>query len=972
MTSFLSSFSVPQQTTARTSGYWARVLSVFNDNEILWRAEAAEAKTAPFITFTWTNETIGSYADVVEGLIVYISSTTNLRQAKYRGRVRLAPSATEFYIDYNAALLEVGDIISVVVDCDFMRRVRDDELVDGSITNHDLPPVLGEHPSTIVLYDSDNDGQCSYTPIQYGIPVDAAATTVDTWAWSTLGGGTVSIDDPTLEHPTFTFEAGYHYLLRVEFEDDNGVSNWHMAHVYAVTRTFTAPVIQAVVAGSITGELDSGWTADLTAYGGVDTLLNRNHCAVFSVEHFGDHSSTPFVSNVLIQGRVRSYTIETQSEDDAAQVQQSTFNIEGIAAYLQREQVPNDIVRPTASPNEWGEMTDPNPFRMAVYEMWAYTTLTNVCAFSVEDGAFAAYQIGGEPRGIDGGKALDTLKSLLWDTIKAEPNFAPSGEIRLARNASYVEDRSGLETIVTFGLTDIMSYSVDIDSSRTTSQVTAFGGAFDTTANDFVLYTASAPTIPYGEGDTKEINREILTVDSSSVEASAELGLRASNHYAYENAKPLMSLELFDAYAGLMVPTNFQRYAALLPASSNTSGVAYGASDYWQLQSVTLTINADGSIGVSAEFPAETEFEDSQSISNPLPINLTNQNPVLPVLPNDPAFPTDPLELYPTDTPALEDLQPIDNNSAAQSYTPFPPDVAAQTAATQGSPGCQTLQMLFRSNVNAQTSRVTTLSAPYLIRVQGMTVYSTDEWQYTFNFLADDGGFVRNPDPLTANGQYGTWVMVTGWTTDDALATGNYRRGIDIVLTGIASTTFTYFQVKYDYSGIPFVPPGSSAFVAQIGSTALWNINDTAMSSGTDLYEAWTGSLTDTSFRIGINASVNNVAPVYGGSTRLKELTVRGTGTNPFDGATPTTLYADAFYTFSPDHPEIAPSLLDAGEGLFLDNAKYVPVPPYSENHQYSNLPFTGTGNVLLGRMAFDDYSAKSNQYEYLEICPNA
>lgn len=965
MSSFPSPVTAPQQTTLRTSGYWARVLSVFNDNEVLWVAQAAEAKTTPFITLEWDNETVGSYTEVVEGLVCYISDSLDLRQAKFRGRVRLAPSSSEFRIDYNATLVSDGDYIIVVADVDFMRRVRNDTLIDGSVSYHDLPPVLGDHPSTIVLYDADNDGDCPYTPTQYGIPVDAAATTVDTWAWSVIGGGTSSISDPTAEHPDFTFEAGYHYLLRVDFEDDNGVPNWHMAHVYAITRTFSAPVIQAVVAGSIESDMGTGWTASLTGYGGVDALLNRNHCAVFAVEHFGDDSSTPLVSNVWIQGRVRSYTITTSGDAGAGQVQQSTFSIEGITSYLQREQVPKDIVRPTDTPNEWGEITEPNPYRMAVYEMWAYTTLTNICAFSVDDGAFADYQIGGQPRGLDGGNAIDTLKSILWDTIKAAPNWSPSGEIRLSRAASYREDRSGLETIVTFGLQDTMEHNVDIDSSRTTAQVIAFGGAFDSSINDYVLYTSSAPTIPYGEGDIKEINREILVADSTQEEAEDEIGLRASNHYAFENSKPLMSLSLFDSHAGLLIPTNFQRYAAILPASANTSGIAYGASDYWQLQSVSLTINDNGSIDVRGEWPRETSFEDAQTLANPLPINLTEVNPVLPVLPNDPAFPTDPLELYPTDTPIVEDLQPIDSNSAAQSYTPFPPDVAAQTAAAQGTPGCQTLSMLFKSSVNAQTGRVTTLSAPYLFSVQGITTYSTDEWQYTFNFLASDGGWGQNPAY-----PYGTW-SASGWGTTDDNPDGVYRRSVDIVLTGIASTTFTYFQVKYNLTKGIYTPSPAIAFVADIGATSIWGFNDVDLVDGNGQYEAWTGSVTATALRVGLNSSVDLFNPVYGGVALLTEITVRGTGTNPFTGDPPVVLDADTFYTFNRNDPSVQPALLGATEGLFLDNSKYVPVPPYSENHQYNNLPFTGTGNVLLGRMQFDDYSEKSALYDYLEICPN-
>lgn len=971
MGSFPAPLSAPQLATLRRSNYWIRVLTAINPSEVVFRAQSSQTITNDaFITFTWDNADVGAYTDVWEGMVCYLSSSTDIRDAFYRGRVRLSPSATEFYINKNPSTLADGTYIIVTRDTDLFVRVRDDTLVDGSIAYHALPPVLMGLPSTFVLYDSDNDGQVTVTPAQTGIPVDAAATMIDTWAWDVSGSGAFSIDDPTLEHPTFTLEAGFHYLIRVIYTDDNGVSNYQIVQVYAIDRTFSAPVVQPVISGSVNGTLDDGWTASLTAYADVSTLIDRSHCVIFGIERFGDNSHTPMFDNVLMSGRIRSDSLQTEGSIEAGRVAQVTFSVEGVTSYLRRLRIPNDIVRATDTPNAWGEITEPNPFRMAVYEMWAYSTLTNIGSFGVESGAFAAWQIGGEPRGIDGGFALDVLIGIL-DPIKAYPNVAPTGDIFLARTVSYLADRSGVQTIATLALGDLRTYTVDRDSSDTVAQVIAFAGSFDSTANTFVLYTAQAPTIPYGDGgDTRELDREILAADSTILAAQEEVASRAANEFAYQNPKPLLKATIFDSWALVLRPTNYQRWAAVLPADSNTLAIPYGASDYWQLQSVSLTINDNGSIDATAEWPAETQFSDAQVRAAPLPLNVGPMNPVLPDLPNDLLLPTDPLEIYPTDDfPTLEDRQAIDPFSGMQAYTPLPPDVAAQAAANMGQAGCVTVRSNWRVSVNAESGPVTTLSAPYLLSVQGKTRYSTTEWQHTINFLAEDGGFVRDPDPLRGNGMYGHWVSGQGWLTDDAFASGNYRRGVNIVLT-LSSTPFTYLQVKFDYAGIPFVPPGSSANVAILDATPVYNVFDTSIAHGTDLYQAWTGSATATQIVLGLNASVNNGAAVYGGSARLKELTLRGTGTNPFTGGTPQVLEGDAFYVYSPTDDTINPTLYSSTEGYIVDNTKYAAIPPYSASHKYDNLPYTGTGNKLFARMDFDDHSTKDNAFLFSTACP--
>lgn len=954
---FPTPLSTPQQTTLRTSGYWSRNLVALNPNEVVFRAQASESiVTAPFISFGYDNVDVGTYTDVWEGMVAYISATPDVRDAKYRGRVRLAPDANTFNIDENATILNDGDYIIVTRDVDLFARVRRDTLVDGAIAYHNLPPVTDGLPSVLVLYDADNDGLVNYTSVQTGIAVADSATVV-LWAWDISGVGTSSIDDPTLQNPTFTFEVGFHYLLRVIFEDDNGVANYQIVQIYAIDRTFGTPIVQPVVAGSIEAAVDDGYTSSLTAYADVDALIDRTHCVVFHVEHFGDNSSTPIVNNVLMTGRIRSDSIQTRGTVEAGQVQQVTFAVEGIGAYLQRLRIPNDIVRAVAVPDEWGEMVNPNPFRMTVYAMWAYTTLTNIGSMGVETGAFDAWRVGGEPREIEGGYALDVLENLL-DPIKAAVNFAPSGELFLGRIVSYLADRSGIATILTAGLQDMREYTLDRDSSRTCAQVIAFGGVYQSASNTFDIYTAQSPSIVYGDaGETLELNREILTAESSSTDAANELAIRGSNHYAYSNPKPLLRISFYDSYVGVLVPAVYYRYAFDLPASSNTLGIGYSASDYWQCQSVSITLNTDGSIDVSAQFPAETEFDDAQVMAALLPNNLSGLNPILPVLPNDPAFPTDPLELYPTDTPTLDELQPINPFSLSQTQTPFQPNVSADMASKQGNAKCQTVAINFRNPNNTVSNKVTALSADYLIKVSGTTEYSDDAWEYFVHF----SGGMQSWSPFMG---LAIW-QGTYWESDTfipAYQTCEITRAIPALgastitsiawtgyLAGLRTDGFSAFGVDFDGTAYEATNPAVAPMNYGFSDTNIEFTPGFQPTTLTRLYTATTTNLTD--------------------KNTITSVRIRGTGVNPFTLAPGGMLNADAFYLFRSNDPEFQPTLLSSVEGLFLDNAKYAAVPPYSPNHVYTNLPFTGTGNLLLARMEFSDYTDKTNQNLYLELC---
>lgn len=965
---FPTALSAPQKTTLRTSNYWQRTFIAFNPGEVVFQAEADEdIDDAPFKEFAWINTLQGAYTDVWAGLVVYISSTTNyLKDYKYRGRVAVAPSTTVFQIDLNATELVTGDIVTVIRDADLFARVRELNLLDGRTAYHNLPPMTTGLPSVLALYDSDADGSVAWTPAQTGIAV-ASGATIASYAWAISGTGASSVSNAAAQNPNFTFAAGFHYLVRLTTTDSNGVANFIIVQVYAISRTFTAPVILPAAAGDVHQDLDNGYTGSITAYGGVANLPYRTHAVVFAVERFGDASSTPIVTNVLMHGRLRSESILTEGSDEGGALQQVTYPIEGITSYMQRLKMPNDIVRHTAALDEWGEMVNPTPYRMAVYALFAYSTLLNLVSFSAGDALFAAWRRGGEAASVDGGYALDVLKTLMA-FVDAAPNYAPDGEIRNEITASYKVDRSALVTIMDFLVEDARDFTLDIDTSSITAQVTGYGIVWNTVNNLVIYYTASAPTVPYSDApETRELTRLLLQHDSTTAQATAEIEARTGNDYAVNNPKWLLSVTLRDSHRW-MVATNYQRYTWTLAALYNLRAIALTTAMKFQLQSIDITINPDGTYDVGAQFVQETQFLNAQSIGGLLPINLEGMNPVLPVLSDDPAFPDDSLWMYPTDTPSQDELQPIDPYSAYLSYSPFTPDQAAQAAAQQPEPGCFVTQVNMR-NSGTTLGETTDNTDPYLQQISGFGQISAAGWSESLNMVSGNNSFTALGIP-DGGGVSATYTPGVGWTSSYFINGVFGYRGVQIQ-RAIASSVITRISVTFTItSGTSNTALEAFLIIVDMATLAELKTSFISPAAGVGSF-VWTGNITTTDIGVIVRESINTPAADGGGSVTITNVTVDGLGTNPFTMAPGTAaVFADWFYFWTEGDEETA-QVFDATTGGLIDGAKPAVIPDYRADHVYAGIPYTGTGNPLQLNFALSDYTNVQNRLLTVVTCQN-
>lgn len=958
---FPSPVSSPNKATMRASGYWNSPLVTLCQNTVIFACRADESLTdTPFVEFLYDTVTVGAFGDVMPGMVFYISSTNSIRAAKYRGRVRKDLTASIFYCDENATVLNTGDYIFVTRDVDLFAKIRRDAFMDYDVAYHAPEPQISGLPSVFALYDDDDDGVVSFSPTQSGVAV-AQGASISSWLWTISGDGTTAYTTgtSTSQNPVIELEAGFEYLIRCRVTDSNAIPHFQFVRVFAVDFNFTSLVVAPIVAGEVSHNLSNGFTSSVTAYADVDTLIDRTFALIFTVQHFGDDTTTAIRSNIMMHGRLRSASITTSGSAEAGSLQEVTFPVEGIASYLQRLKIPNDIIRDISVPNEWGELNQPNPYRILCYMMDNYTTLTNLCSFTAGSAAFVGWRIGGEPVSADGGYALDVINSFL-DRIKAALNFAPDGELFMEQGASYQVDRSAIQTINDFSEADgdYRDYALDLDSSKNTGQVVAFGGSFNSTNGTYILYTAQAPSIVYGDApEVAEINREILTVNSSISAATTELAARTGNHLAYINPKPMLTVLLKGGFSLLMVATNYQRWTHTIPANSNIMGKAYTAEDFWQLQQVTIIINRDGSLDTTGEFIGETLFTDAQSIASLLPANLEDMNPNFPALSDDLAFPDEPLWMFPTDTPTPEEIPPVGSYSAMMGYSPFPPDQAAEAAEKQGTVNCRTLQVNMRNPGTTLSTFATANAAPYTLEINGSGQIGSNVWNYHVNFLQTNA-----PDIFSA--QAGTWTGGVGWDATDV----NFGVDIRSVLLDMVLPAGTYTRISFTYNltkGTYSSP--QPAVIIFLNGGIVASIASNVAADGTGLVLNWTGSEVNPS-----NSGIQ-VLSSYGGfsgSCRITSITFGGTGTNPFDGTPASDEQGDAYYRFFPDDDGSA-VLFEPTEGLLLNTVKPAIIPPYDPSHSYK-IPYVGDGNPIAASYSLVDYTGTQNRNITIKACRDA
>jgi hypothetical protein len=293
MTSFNQPLTSAQYGVVRSGGYAAdRVLYLFRNRVVL----AAQVNTDLSVPLTWAsfsynNVTVGSYLDVREGQVLYISLTDDITKATFYGRVRLVPDATTIFCNESSQDFSVGAYLWIIDRYDIQYKLSrptpgtNVELVDYDIPYQGLPPRVVGLQTGYMAYVNPSSGKLR---LGFDIsPSEAAESgeTVASYAYAFDSGTLVagSLSGPIC---IMDFDPGEQYG-GADVIDSAGINLQRRFGIVALDDVLYPPDT-GYSNGSVGGTLDQGYTLTVPAFKDVDSVLyNSFGIAIRANEQYG-------------------------------------------------------------------------------------------------------------------------------------------------------------------------------------------------------------------------------------------------------------------------------------------------------------------------------------------------------------------------------------------------------------------------------------------------------------------------------------------------------------------------------------------------------------------------------------------------------------------------------------------------------------------------------------------------------------
>lgn len=958
-----------QITQVRTTAQDFEHYLLATPNDIVWQAEVNSTFTGRvYAGFKWTNTLQGVRTNVIEGQLIYITSTADDFTAPViRGRVRLVPDADDVFINEVAIDINTSMFITVIDDFDIQEKLikvnaEGEQFKDWGLEWEDLPPIISGLQSVYVDFSESDPVAFTFSPTAI-YPANGASNA--SWLWDigdgSFTGGTAD-SDQNIQCTFPGFGTNEHRWVHLTVTDDNGNATTIHFEVFTVSKnSSTASKLDAAQV-SINGTLEEGWNATITAWAGFakTTIWDRNRMTIASIDNYGG-TATPIVSNIMFVGRLRTENDPTHADELAGLVAESQLQIEGFATQLARIPSPRLPIFDEDSPDSWGEITDPTVTRLAAY-VWAFhSTLLGISSISFDD--FSAF-ISDEFK-IEDSTLLDVINTDA-QSVNAQIVFAPSGEITIRRNNNYLStsDRNARDTIFGFQTQDITRYQLDIEYGQSIGQVVVGALVYDTTLDEIASsWIGRAPPQTFGTGyETSTLNGQILVADSNDATARGETAQRTANHLAFINPKPRLTVTLIDGFWWL-IPTIHQWYTFTLPADTNARSRAYTTNDRWLLVDVNYAPRWDNTEKVwlretTASFELETTSANAAidvSIVPPLNDNVFAPPPNSPYM----FFAEDPLVDFATNNPII---------TVGMSADAFINEPAPQSQNNDSEPGTEVFNIPLAVAATVSTTRDSVLGETYLVEIDGDGVVFDDAWYALVNLLNSNGGIIIRPtDGL------GVWANGVGWEAESEGPPDFFRqRGVKLKLD-ITAATLTQVRMSFLYEKGNTDDQGAIAFQI-FGAVMSADSINFAGAGGGPVETDWTTTqiaVGETLIGMDIICDKKSGSPYnFIGNVTFHTLEVWGTGTPPPElPATGGGRRGDAFYQgYDTDD---GASLYVGNNGLQVDGARPSGIPPFSTRHVY-RFQIIGTGDPFDFSFLDADYTDNDNNILRVKIAgPN-
>ncbi len=607
-------------TSALASHYQGAVYLSLCPNDNVYTARVNQASFAASFAQVTFDGGSGTLGDIVPGMTVLISRTNDRSKAYFTGRVRKAPTSSILYINETSASIADNDYIFLLDDHRIKdklgRKSGDTLLMDYDTTFRQLLPVIHNLKAAYAdNVDLDTDVlTIEFEPLAYAA---TSGATISTWAWD-VGDGTITVGDVDEQDITVEFPQGFRWIY-LTVTDSGGRSQTRKIPIWAHGDEFPAQLLSAG-AIQVTGNVSSGYDASVTAFAGVESLLDNTLVVAWAVDELYQDDTTSLTGdNIVFIGRFRKHDDTVTSSDEAALDFQRGYTLEGPMTQLARtQQLPYEMLN-DATPTAFGQIKDATIWRDIVYLLSECSTFLELHSLSFDDTSNTFLAPTRNPNG-----NILTAANDLAGSINASMQMNPSGSAEFVRagwmlhyDKDAPDERDDLPTIANWTTSDLLEISMSHDHVRTVGRLTGSSGSYNSVNDAYSTYDSLAPGVAqdYPEG-ASSLDRQVLAANQNAANAKTEFNERAG--HAFERAQEIdqISATFPDGYYSVLIPANDQWHTFTI--DDDALEIHIDSSIRWLLTSVDVTHNsAEGTKEVRAQFVRETFGAPGQTIDYP-------------------------------------------------------------------------------------------------------------------------------------------------------------------------------------------------------------------------------------------------------------------------------------------------------------------------------------------------------------------
>lgn len=570
--------------------------------------------TSPLASLTYDGWS-GTLSDVLPGMTILVSHTNDRAKAFWRGRVRKSPSATVLYVNETSGARFADDDYIFVVD-DFAiteklaRDVSGTMYIDWDMSFRQLLPMVYDLKSA---YADWVDGSDVYS-ISFSPTCVAAAygSTIVSYSWD-VGDGAITVGSDSTKDITATFPAGFRYV-HFTVTDSNGNSLTRHIPVWAHDPDDYPVTLLTYGDLSVSASVDDGYSVSLTAFDGVDTLLDQTLLCAWCDEAYNS-SDGHIVDNTIAVGRLRAESSRSDWGNEN-QEDQISYMVECGLAQLAKLRASSIEALISATPTAWCEIKHLTPWRIIHLLLTEFCTFAELHSYKFDDIDTFLF-----PALVTAGQDIRISVIDICDSVNAAFCESASGECEIMRKAAFLTtvERADITNVVDLTTSDILSIG---EHSREhfspIGYVSSDGGGYNIAAEYVSAYIANAPSgAPDPGSNSANLRSQILVHNQTEANERIELRQRVGNALAELQDVDVFTLKVLDGFH-FLEPSHFYRYTITLAGTETTNGVVLTTATKWLLAGKSLQFDHEtGSIEVAITLKKETQGVSGEIVEFP-------------------------------------------------------------------------------------------------------------------------------------------------------------------------------------------------------------------------------------------------------------------------------------------------------------------------------------------------------------------